>query len=362
MPSPKPGGDRQRGRPAGPLRRLHAFHRGPRSRGGRDRDRRHGARLGRQIKTDVEALLEPSLGRLAALAGTLRGAVADRIPKPRRRAFWDWVFKGPVRADHARGSEARAARALKSAIAEGVPEDGPGRISLVGAGPGARDLITLRAVRRLQEADVIFYDRLVDPDVLELARRDAERVFVGKAVGANAWPQDRINALIVAEARKGLNVVRLKSGDPGIFGRAEEEIAAAKAHGLEVEIVPGVTAASAAAAALGAPLTARGETDRLLLCTATCRDGDPAPDFARLAIPGTTLAIYMGRSKAPEIRAALLAAGWPATTRVRIVREASQVGEARIETTLAGLGVQSNPAPCIILVTLPKSQAVALSA
>ena len=147
---------------------------------------------------------------------------------------------------------------------------------MVGAGPGARDLLTMRAVQRLQQADIIFYDRLVDPEVLELARRDADRVFVGKEVGACAWPQDKIDRLIVAEASQGKRVVRLKSGDPSIFGRACEEIAAAQAAGIDVEIVPGITAASAAAAALGKPLTERGETDTFVITTGTCRPGDAA--------------------------------------------------------------------------------------
>ena len=202
--------------------------------------------LGRALKTQIETMLPVNLGGLAALAGLLRASVAAGVPRAARRAFWAWVFKGAPRAIWTRGAEREAARLIKAAIAVGgAPEaDTVGSIALVGAGPGARDLLTLRAVERLQEADVIFYDRLVDEEVLELGRRDAERVFVGKHVGAHAWPQQRINAVIVAEARKGRRVVRLKSGDPGIFGRAGEEIEAARAAGIAVEIVPGVTAAS----------------------------------------------------------------------------------------------------------------------
>ena len=141
-------------------------------------------------------------------------------------------------------------------------------------------VLTLRAIARLQEADVIFYDRLVDPGVLELARRDAERVFVGKVVGAHAWPQEQIDAAVVTEARKGRRVVRLKSGDPGIFGRLDEELAAARAAGIAPEIVPGVTAACAAAASLGRALTSRGATDALVSTTARRRgDGAPIPTF-----------------------------------------------------------------------------------
>ena len=158
------------------------------------------------------------------------------------------------------------------------PKAKQGHIALVGAGPGARDLLTLRAVDRLQSADVVFYDRLVDPEVLHLVRAETERVYVGKEVGACAWPQDRITALILGEARKGRRVVRLKSGDPSVFGRATEEMEAAKDAGIPVEIVPGITAASAAAASLGQGLTERGATDTVILTTGKCRPGDEAPD------------------------------------------------------------------------------------
>ncbi len=213
--------------------------------------------LARAIKTQVETMLDPTLGAYAALAGRLRSAVAANIPREKRRAFWNWAFSAAPWATHKRGAAREAAQMLKSTIAAHGINDAPeGRITLVGAGPGARDLLTLRAVERLQEADVIFYDRLVDPAILELARRDADRVYVGKVVGAHAWPQDRINALIVAEAAKGRRVVRLKSGDPGVFDRATEESQAAHAAGIPVEIVPGVTAAFAAG--MGVSLTERG--------------------------------------------------------------------------------------------------------
>lgn len=193
--------------------------------------------LARQIKTRIEALLAPDLGGFAALAGRLRGAVAASVPGPQRRAFWAWAFGSTPMQSWTRGAQRDAARMLEEAIAE---RRAPGRtvagtIALVGAGPGARDLLTLRAVARLQEADVIFHDRLVDPDMLDLARRDAERVLLGMAMGAPAWPQERINAVIVAEARKGRRVVWLKAGDPGIFSLEG-------AQGIDLEIVPGVTA------------------------------------------------------------------------------------------------------------------------
>lgn len=292
--------------------------------------------LAREIKTRVERMLSPGLGGLAALAGRLRGAVAERLPRPARRAFWAWVFKGAPRQAWERGSERKATRLIKHALAEGrVPgAETTGSIALVGAGPGARDLLTMRAVERLQEADVIFYDRLVEADVLELARRDAERVFVGKHVGAHAWPQARIDAAIVAEARKGRRVVRLKSGDPGIFGRAGEEIAAAAAAGIPIEIVPGVTAASAAGAALGRSLTERGISDTLVLTTATGREEAPLPDCARLAGPGTTLAIYMGARQADRISQALRDRGMAPDTRVQVCVDLTKPGQRLLSAPL----------------------------
>ncbi|MDK3017792.1 uroporphyrinogen-III C-methyltransferase [Pseudodonghicola flavimaris] len=234
-----------------------------------------------------------------------------------------------------------------------------GHIALVGAGPGARDLLTLRAVDRLQQADVVFYDRLVDPEVLELIPRGAERVYVGKVVGAHAWPQPRINNAIVAAALRGQRVVRLKSGDPGVFGRAAEEIAAAHAAGIAVELVPGVTAAFATAAHAGMSLTERGVSDTLVLTTGMSRAGDPLPDSLRHAGPGTTLALYMAVGQAARLRDGLIAAGLPADAPVRIGVEVSKPTERQLTCplgvlpeTLAQDGVRGI---ATILVVWPKS-------
>ncbi|MBY6117625.1 siroheme synthase CysG [Mameliella alba] len=317
--------------------------------------------LTREIKTRLEEMLSPSLGGLAALAGRLRPMVNARVPSSQRRAFWAWVFKGAPRATWARGGEREAAQAIKSAIASGgAPnEAGHGHVALVGAGPGARDLLTLRAVERLQEADVIFYDRLVDPEVLELARRDAERVFVGKHVGAHSWPQDRINAVILAAARQGKRVVRLKSGDPGVFGRAGEEIAVLRAAGIAVELVPGITAASAAAAALGEPLTERGISDTLILTTGMSREGAALPDSTRHAAPGTTSAFYMSVRQAARIRDDLMARGMPPQAPVRVAIEVSKPGEHLLTCPLVSLEESLQEVGCkgcaVILVTWPEA-------
>ncbi|MEM9902209.1 MAG: siroheme synthase CysG [Pseudomonadota bacterium] len=320
--------------------------------------------LARQIKTRIEGMLEPTLGGFAALAGRLRGAVAATVPRSERRAFWRWAFDGPRRS-FTGGAESHAAQLIKSAISAGqAPETaGPGSIALVGAGPGAADLMTLRAVRRLQEADVIFYDRLVSPDVLELARRDAERVYVGKAPGAHAWPQDRIDRVIVAEAKKGRRVVRLKGGDPSIFARADEELSAARMAGIPSELIPGVTAASAAAASLGRPLTERGRNARLVLASAIANGESAAADLSAALTPGTTLAVYMGLGVAAEIQAEMTARGVPADTEVEIVAQASMQHEQILRTTLAALsrdvaqnGIQ---APSVLVFRRPRAHETA---
>ncbi len=199
--------------------------------------------LARQIKTRMEELLEPRLGDLAALAGRLRGAAASRLPPRARRDLWRWVFNGPVRKTHARGAEREASQMIKAAIQTGVfgaERERGGSVAFVGAAPGASDLITLRGVQRLQEADVIYYDHQLDPGVLELARRDAERVYVGTRAGTLSLPQQQINARLVAGAKAGQRVVRLIGGDAGRFGDTEPVLKALDSAGISHEIVPGV--------------------------------------------------------------------------------------------------------------------------
>jgi uroporphyrin-III C-methyltransferase len=235
----------------------------------------------------------------------------------------------------------------------------PGRITLVGAGPGAADLLTLRAVRCLGQADVVFYDRLVDPEVLDLARPGARRVFCGKELGAHSWPQERINAEIVAAARQGLRVVRLKSGDPSIFGRAAEEIAAARAHDLAVDVIPGITAASAAAARMCQPLTERGLTERLVLATATCRPGDPPADFGGLVQPGSSLVFYMAMQQLALLSAQLQAAGLGADHPVTVAANVEKPGAATLHTSLARLEADCAAAglrnPAVVMVAVARA-------
>ena len=201
--------------------------------------------LARQIKTALEQILEPRLGDLAAIARRLRNRAAQRLGPRDRRDLWRWVFDGPVRRSHASGGERQAAKMIKTAIDTGhFKEASGGSVALVGAGPGAKDLITLRGVQRLQEADVIYCDRLVDPEILDLARRDAERIYVGHASGCHGWPQDKICDVIVAAAHQGKRVVRLTSGDADGAARDQEMAETLAIANVPHEIVPGVTAAS----------------------------------------------------------------------------------------------------------------------
>ncbi|MEM6940983.1 MAG: siroheme synthase CysG [Pseudomonadota bacterium] len=260
--------------------------------------------LARQIKTQVEQMLEPGVGDLAALAGRLRDAAAARLAPRVRRDLWRWVFGGAPRQRHAAGAPGEAAKMIKAAIATGeFGQEAGGSVALVGAGPGSKDLITLRGVQRLQEADVIYYDRLVDPGVLELARRDAERVYVGKSPGCHSWPQDKITATLVRAAEQGKRIVRLKCGDPGIFARSAEELDALRAADIPVEIVPGVTAACGAAAAAGVPLTERGAVDTLNLSTGHLKNGRVLPDCVKDLAPGGCVSLYMAAGSAPALAA-----------------------------------------------------------
>ncbi|MCR4268665.1 uroporphyrinogen-III C-methyltransferase, partial [Nitratireductor sp. ZSWI3] len=213
----------------------------------------------------------------------------------------------------------------------------PGHIALVGAGPGAEDLLTLRAQRLLMEADVIVHDALVPEAVVAMGRRDAERIGVGKRKGCHSKSQAQINDLLVALGRAGKRVVRLKSGDPLIFGRAGEEMAVLREAGISYEVVPGVTAAFAAAADFELPLTLRGVASSIVFTTGHDLKGRTLPDWASLAVSGATVAVYMGRSVAADVAARLMEAGLSADTAVAVVENASREDKRLLHGTLADL-------------------------
>ena len=263
--------------------------------------------LARMIRQTIEAALPPGLGRIAAMAARMQAAVRRRLPDlVARRRFLDAALTGPAADLALAGREAEANAAFARAL-EGAETRPPGMVHLVGAGPGAADLLTLRALRLLGEADVIVHDRLGTEAVLDMARRDAERIFVGKARANHCMKQEDINALLVRLAREGKRVVRLKGGDPLVFGRGGEEAEALAAAGIACEVVPGVTAALACAAGAGIPLTHRDAARAVTFVTGHRRDG--GVDMRGLVQPGHTLASYMGIAMLRPIRDALVAEG-----------------------------------------------------
>jgi uroporphyrin-III C-methyltransferase/precorrin-2 dehydrogenase/sirohydrochlorin ferrochelatase len=284
--------------------------------------------LAQMIRARIDQMLPVNLGRVALLAQSYRRAADALLQRGGpRRAYWKNFFSGsPARhAENGNLSEARraATRLLRS---RGVDQ---GHVALVGAGPGAEDLLTLRAQRLLMEADVIVYDALVPEAVVAMGRRDAERIPVGKRKGCHTKSQKEIDQLLVSLGNEGKRVVRLKSGDPLIFGRAAEELAALRNAGISHEVVPGVTSAFAAAADFALPLTLRGTASSLVFTTGHDLKGDALPDWANLALGGATVAVYMGRTVAADVATRLMAMGLPSDTPVAAVENASR-NDARL--------------------------------
>ncbi|MDX2204850.1 MAG: siroheme synthase CysG [Hyphomicrobiaceae bacterium] len=295
--------------------------------------------IAREIKTRLESWLPANLGRLAQRAQGLRSEVAQRVPDARqRRRLWERLLAGPFRwavlAGREQEADAVLARELSGA---GEASRGKGRVALIGAGPGDPDLLTLKALQRLQEADVLVVDRLVNPRILDYARRDAERIYVGKTPRGSATSQAEINRILVREAAAGKIVARLKGGDPFIFGRASEELAALDAAGIASEVVPGVTAAHACAARIHLPVTQRERVRQFSVVTGATAEGEPDLDWAALARQGTAFAVYMGVNNAPLVRANLIAAGADPATRVVIVENGTLPEERAVATTLADI-------------------------
>ncbi len=297
--------------------------------------------LTQTIRARIETLLPPRLGQLAALAAAFRPAVERVIPAGgKRRRFWLRFFEGAV-ANRVYAGQADAGRCEATRLlgdADGAA-DGPtdGFVSLVGAGPGAADLLTLRAQRALLGADIIVHDRLVPDSIIALGRRDAERIDAGKSKGCHSKSQEEINAILVREAKAGRRVVRLKAGDPLVFGRAGEEMAALRDAGIAYEIVPGVTSALAAAAEAEIPLTLRGVASELVFATGHDQAGDTLPGWAGLALCGATVAVYMARSVAGKVAGRLLEAGMPSATPVAVIENATRDERRLLTGSLADL-------------------------
>lgn len=249
--------------------------------------------LARMLRARIEAMIPNAYGRLAHFMGGFRSAVKAKIPKdvPRRR-FWEKVLEGPVAEKVLAGKEAEAREVFAQELAK--DHINSGEICLVGAGPGDPDLLTFKALRLLQAADVVLYDRLVSAPILELSRRDAEKVYVGKARANHAVPQTEINQLLIDYARQGKKVVRLKGGDPFIFGRGGEEIENLRALGIPFQVVPGITAASGCASYSGIPLTHRDYAQSVRFVTGHLKDNSCNLSWHELTDPDQTVVFYMG--------------------------------------------------------------------
>ncbi|OAE63751.1 uroporphyrinogen-III C-methyltransferase [Achromobacter xylosoxidans] len=294
--------------------------------------------LARRIRERIESLFDHTLGQLAGLAAVYRKRIRASHPDlGARRRFYDWLLDGPVAGFLRQQQPAQAEAALADALAAPIAP-AEGSVVLVGAGPGDPGLLTLKALRALNEADVILYDRLVSDEVMSLARRDAERVPVGKLPGENHHAtQARIHGLLVEYAQAGRRVVRLKGGDAFIFGRGGEELEFLRAHGVRYEVVPGITAALACAAYAGIPLTHREHAQSVRLITAHCREDEDNLDWPALAREKQTLAFYMGVGQLDLLTQRLLRHGRSPDTPFALVENGSRPEQRVVSGRLAQL-------------------------
>ncbi|HEY3814046.1 MAG TPA: siroheme synthase CysG [Caulobacteraceae bacterium] len=290
--------------------------------------------LARDLRARIEAVLPPGVETLGRVARELRETVKASAPQGvARRRFWERAFRGRA-SDAADANDAASARreVLRELNAPHAPATG--FVWLVGAGPGDPELLTLKALRLIQNADVIVHDRLVPEAILDFARRDARRIDVGKAKGDHPVPQDEIEKILIDEARQGFRVVRLKGGDPFVFGRGGEELEALKAAGVQTEVVPGVTSALACAAAAEVPLTHRDHAQAVTFVTGHAKRGAGEVDWAALSSPAHTLAIYMGADRAGSIADRLIEAGRDPKTPVAVVVNGARPGQRVVAGSL----------------------------
>ncbi|HIE1060831.1 TPA: siroheme synthase CysG [Serratia marcescens] len=311
--------------------------------------------LARLLREKLEALLPASLGQMAQVAGRWRGQVKQRLASiGERRRFWENTFGGRFATLVANGQTAQAERQLEQDLHRFATGDEgtQGEIALVGAGPGDVGLLTLRGLQVMQQADVVLYDHLVSGEILDLVRRDAERICVGKRAGAHSVIQEETNRLLVELAQQGKRVVRLKGGDPFIFGRGGEELQVAAVAGIPFQVVPGVTAAAGATAYAGIPLTHRDHAQSVTFITGHCRPDGDGLDWADLARARQTLAIYMGTMKAADISQRLIAHGRDAATPVAVISRGTRADQQVQIGTLEQLEylAQRAPLPALLVI------------
>jgi len=310
--------------------------------------------LARMLRGKLETFIPQNYSRLAAFAERFREAVKQRVTNPaKRRIFWENVFEGVVAEKVLTGDEATAENMLQQMLAD---EDNiqRGEVYLVGAGPGDPDLLTFRALRLMQKADAVVYDNLVSKPIVDMARRDAERIFVGKKRDNHTMRQEEINELLVRLAKEGKRVLRLKGGDPFIFGRGGEEIETLAAEGIPFQVVPGITAASGVASYAGIPLTHRDHAQSCMFVTGHLKDGTMNLDWDALARPKQTVVVYMGLHGLDTLCAELIKHGMPDTMPIAIVQQGTTQNQRVITGTLATLPaiaqLEKPQAPTLIIV------------
>lgn len=296
--------------------------------------------LARLLRARLETAIPASYGRLAAMVNRYRTQVKERFTHVNaRRNFWESVLQGDIAELVFSGKDERAEQELTAAIKAGKESD-VGEVYLVGGGPGDPDLLTFRALRLMQQADVIVHDRLISKEVLELTRRDAERIYVGKERNHHSVPQDQINELLVDLAKQGKRVCRLKGGDSFVFGRGGEEIETLAANGINFQVVPGITAALGTSAYAGIPLTHRDYSQSVVFVTGHLKDGSMDLNWKGLAQPNQTIVFYMGLKGLPVICEKLIEHGLPADLPIALVQQATTPRQRIFTGTLAGMAEQ----------------------
>jgi uroporphyrin-III C-methyltransferase/precorrin-2 dehydrogenase/sirohydrochlorin ferrochelatase len=314
--------------------------------------------LARLLRAKIETVIPPAYGRLAGLADRFRDKVKQHIKQPaQRRIFWENILQGSVAELVFSGKEQEAEQQLEQTLLKQKQDTNLGEVYLVGAGPGAPDLLTFRALRLMQQADVIVYDRLVSPEILDLARRDAEKIYVGKQRQCHTLPQESINTLLADLAKAGKRVVRLKGGDPFIFGRGGEEIETLMQQGINFQVVPGITAASGCATYAGIPLTHRDHAQSCTFVTGHLKNNSINLNWTQLAAPNQTIVVYMGLVGLEKICQSLIAHGSPKDLPVAIVQQGTTANQRVITGTLETLpgkvaGQDIKPPTLIIIGTV----------
>ena len=315
--------------------------------------------LARLLRARLESHIPAGYGHLAQFAGKYRSLVKQHIQQPAaRRIFWEQVFQGTIAELIFAGKKQQAQTKLLQQIDNySIDTPASGEVYLVGAGPGDPDLLTFRALRLMQQADVVVYDRLVSDAILELVRRDAEKIYVGKQRQNHSLAQESINELLARLAKAGKRVVRLKGGDPFIFGRGGEEIETLMAQGINFQIVPGITAASGCAAYAGIPLTHRDHAQSCTFVTGHLKDGSIDLNWQQLAAPNQTLVIYMGLIGLAKICQALIAHGSPNNLPIALIQQGTTSSQRVLTGTLTSLpklleGAQIKPPTIIIIGTV----------